>query len=194
MRRLSETDRLEAFSDGVMAVIITIMAFEIKSPGGASLSALHKDVPNLLVYVLSFAFVGIYWNNHHHLLHAAKSINGGILWANLHLLFWLSLAPFATAWLGQNFRAPEPVALYGVILLMAGVAYYILTRALIRHEGQDSALARFIGRDRKGVISVVVYAVAIPLAFSRPWIADSLYVLVAILWLCPDPRIEKHLR
>ena len=187
-------NRLEAFSDGVFAVIITIMVLEMKVPAQTTFAALRAALPGFLSYVLSFVYIGIYWNNHHHLLHAAKSINGGILWANLHLLFWLSLAPFATAWLGQNFRAPEPVALYGVILLMAGVAYYILTRALIRHEGQDSALARFIGRDRKGVISVVVYAVAIPLAFSRPWIADSLYVLVAILWLCPDPRIEKHLR
>jgi len=185
--------RLEAFSDGVFAVIITIMVLEIKVPARTSFAALRPVFPVFLSYVLSFIYVGIYWNNHHHLLQAARSINGGILWANLHLLFWLSLAPFATAWLGADFRASEPVALYGVVLLFAGVAYFILTRSLIRLHGKDSALAHSIGRDRKGAISVVAYAIAIPLAFVRPWIACGLYILVAVMWLCPDPRIEKNL-
>jgi uncharacterized membrane protein len=185
--------RMEAFSDGVFAVIITIMVLEMKVPTQTSFAALRSVLAVFLSYVLSFVYVGIYWNNHHHLLQATKSINGGILWANLHLLFWLSLAPFATAWLGQNFRASEPVALYGVVLLFAGIAYFILTRCLIRLHGEDSALAHSIGRDRKGTISVIAYAIAIPLAFVRPWIACCLYILVAAMWLCPDPRIEKSL-
>ncbi len=186
-------NRLEAFSDGVFAVIITIMVLEMKVPAQTNFAALRTALPGFLSYALSFIYIGIYWTNHHHLLHAAKSINGGILWANLHLLFWLSLAPFATAWLGENFHAPEPVALYGVVLLLSGVAYYILTRCLIHHEGQDSTLARSIGSDRKGLISLLAYAIAISLAFVRPAVASSFYVLVAIMWLIPDPRIEKHL-
>jgi uncharacterized membrane protein len=184
--------RLEAFSDGVFAVIITIMVLNMKVPSDTTLTALRSVVPVFLSYVLSFVYVGIYWNNHHHLLHASERVSGGVLWANLHLLFWLSLAPFATAWMGEDFEAPAPVALYGVVLLFAGIAYFILTKCLIRQHGKDSALAVSIGRDRKGTISVTVYLVAIPLAFARPWIACCCYVLVAIMWLLPDRRIEKH--
>jgi uncharacterized membrane protein len=147
-----------------------------------------------LSYVLSFIYVGIYWNNHHHLLHASEKVSGGILWANLHLLFWLSLAPFVTAWLGENPRAPVPVALYGAVLLFAGVAYFILTKSLIHRHGMDSRLAISIGSDRKGIASVTVYTAAIPLAFVRPWIACTCYVLVAVMWLLPDPRIERNIR
>ncbi len=186
-------DRLEAFSDGVFAVIITIMVLEMKSPHGTSLAALRPVLPVFFSYVLSFIYVGIYWNNHHHLLHAAQHVTGGILWANLHLLFWLSLTPFTTAWMGENHFAPWTVALYGVILLFAGTAYYILTKMLIAHHGKDSTLATSIGTDRKGKVSVVVYATAIPLSFVRPWIAFACYVMVAVMWLLPDPRIEKAL-
>ncbi len=186
-------DRLEAFSDGVFAVIITIMVLEMKSPHGTSLAALRPVLPVFFSYVLSFIYVGIYWNNHHHLLHAAQHVSGGILWANLHLLFWLSLTPFTTAWMGENHFAPWTVALYGVILLFAGTAYYILTKMLIAHHGKDSTLATSIGSDRKGKVSVVVYATAIPLSFVRPWIAFACYVMVAVMWLLPDPRIEKAL-
>lgn len=186
-------DRLEAFSDGVFAVIITIMVLEMKSPHGTSLAALRPVLPVFFSYVLSFIYVGIYWNNHHHLLHAAQHVSGGILWANLHLLFWLSLTPFTTAWMGENHFAPWTVALYGVILLFAGTAYYILTKVLIAHHGKDSTLATSIGSDRKGKVSVVVYATAIPLSFVRPWIAFACYVMVAVMWLLPDPRIEKAL-
>jgi uncharacterized membrane protein len=185
--------RMEAFSDGVFAVIITIMVLEMKPPQGASLASLQSVVPVFFSYVLSFVFVGIYWNNHHHLLQATKHVAGPILWANLHLLFWLSLTPFVTAWMGNNHFAPWPVALYGAVLLLAGTAYYILTKALIAHHGKDSTLARSIGSDRKGRISLVVYALAIPLSFKQPWIAFALYVMVAIMWLIPDPRIEKTL-
>jgi uncharacterized membrane protein len=185
--------RLEAFSDGVFAVIITIMVLNMKVPEQTTFVALRAVVPVFLSYVLSFVYVGIYWNNHHHLLHASQRVSGGILWANLHLLFWLSLAPFATAWLGENFDAPAPVAVYGVVLLFAGIAYFILTKRLIHQHGKASALAVSIGRDRKGVISVTVYAVAIPLALLRPWIACCCYVLVAVMWLLPDRRIEKQL-
>ena len=183
---------MEAFSDGVFAVIITIMVLEMKVPAGTSLAALRPVLPVFLSYVLSFVYVGIYWNNHHHLLHASQRVTGGVLWANLHLLFWLSLAPFATAWMGQNFNAPAPVALYGVVLLFAGIAYYILTRSLVRHHEKDSALAVSVGRDRKGIASVVIYAIAIGLALVWPWAGCVGYALVAILWLLPDPRIEKH--
>ena len=186
-------DRLEAFSDGVFAVIITIMVLEMKSPHGTSLAALRPVLTVFFSYVLSFIYVGIYWNNHHHLLHAAQHVTGGILWANLHLLFWLSLTPFTTAWMGENHFAPWTVALYGVILLFAGTAYYILTKMLIAHHGKDSTLATSIGSDRKGKVSVVVYATAIPLSFVRPWIAFACYVMVAVMWLLPDPRIEKAL-
>ena len=186
--------RLEAFSDGVFAVIITIMVLEMKVPTETSFVALRSVVPVFLSYVLSFVYVGIYWNNHHHLLHAAQRVSGGVLWANLHLLFWLSLAPFATAWLGENPHAPEPVAVYGAVLLGAGIAYYILTKTLLRRHAKDSALAVSVGSDRKGMVSVVIYAAAIPLAFVRPWLSCGLYVLVAIMWLCPDPRIERNVQ
>jgi uncharacterized membrane protein len=184
--------RLEAFSDGVLAVIITIMVLEMKSPRGTTLAALKPVIPALLTYVLSFVYVGIYWNNHHHLLHATQRVNGSTLWANLHLLFWLSLIPFTTAWMGENHFEAWPVAVYGIVLLLAGVAYFILARALINLHGHDSFLATSIGRDRKGKISIAIYAAAIPLAFVKPWIAGLFYVAVAIIWLSPDPRIEKR--
>lgn len=186
--------RMEAFSDGVIAVIITIMVLEMKSPHGTSLTALWPVVPVFLTYVLSFVYVGIYWNNHHHLLHAVQHVEGGILWANLHLLFWLSLIPFATAWMGENHFAPWPVALYGVVLLFAGAAFVVLTKKLISHHGKDSKLAASIGNDKKGKLSVAIYAAAIPLSFVQPWIACACYALVAIVWLIPDPRIERTLR
>jgi len=183
--------RMEAFSDGVLAVIITIMVLEMKSPRGITLAALAPALSVFLSYVLSFVNLGIYWNNHHHLLHATQRVNGETLWANLHLLFWLSLIPFTTAWMGENHFASWPVAVYGIVLLLAGAAYFILTRALIDLHGRDSTLAISIGRDRKGKISIAIYAVAIPLAFVRPWIAGTGYVIVAIMWLIPDPRIER---
>ena len=185
--------RLEAFSDGVLAVIITIMVLEMKSPNGTSLAALRPVIPVLLTYVLSFVYIGIYWNNHHHLLHATQRVNGATLWANLHLLFWLSLVPFATAWMGENRFDSWPVAVYGIVLLLAAIAYFILTRALISLHGESSTLATSIGRDRKGKISIAIYAAAIPLAFAKPWIAGSCYVIVAIMWLIPDPRIERRI-
>jgi uncharacterized membrane protein len=185
--------RLEAFSDGVIAVIITIMVLELKVPRGANIADLLPVLPVLLTYVVSFVFIGIYWNNHHHMLHAVHSVNGGILWANLHLLFWLSLVPFVTAWAGQNYRAARPVALYGGVLLMCGVAYYFLERALIAHEGEDSPLARALGRDVKGKASLGIYVIAILCSFINPWISIALYVVVAVMWFVPDPRIEKTL-
>lgn len=185
--------RMEAFSDGVFAVIITIMVLEMKPPRGTSLASLQPVLPVFLSYLLSFVYVGIYWNNHHHLLQAAKHVAGGILWANLHLLFWLSLTPFVTAWMGENHFAPWPVALYGLVLLFAGAAYFILTKMLVAHHGKDSTLARSIGRDRKAKLSLVVYAAAIPLSFSEPWIACACYVMVAIIWFLPDRRIERTL-
>jgi uncharacterized membrane protein len=185
--------RLEAFSDGVIAIIITIMVLELKVPHGADLTALRPLIPVFISYVLSFVYVGIYWNNHHHMLHACGTVNGRILWANLHLLFWLSLIPFVTGWMGENHFDTVPVALYGAVLLMAGVAYYILAQALIALHGSNSALAAAVGRDRKGILSVVIYAVAIPLAFVNSWIAFALYVLVATLWVLPDRRIERQL-
>jgi uncharacterized membrane protein len=184
--------RLEAFSDGVIAIIITIMVLELKVPHGAELSALRELVPVFLSYVLSFVFMGIYWNNHHHLLQAVHHVDGRILWANLHLLFWLSLVPFVTAWMGENF-APWPVALYGVVMVFAGVAYLILTRMLIARHGPDSALGRAIDRDLKGKASVILYAAAIPLAFVSRGLSCSVYVLVAVIWLVPDKRIERTL-
>lgn len=186
-------NRMEAFSDGVIAIIITVMVLELKTPQEATLAALRPLVPVLLCYVLSFVFLGIYWSNHHHLLHAIAHVDGRVLWANLHLLFWLSLIPFVTAWMGENRFATWPVAFYGVVLLCAAVAYFILTRALIALHGRDSVLATAVGRDRKGKISIVAYLAAIPLAFVNPWISCALYVLVAILWLIPDRRIEKTL-
>jgi uncharacterized membrane protein len=185
--------RLEAFSDGVLAILITIMVLDLKVPQGTDVSALRPLIPVVLSYVLSFVFLGIYWNNHHHLLQAVRQVNGRILWANLHLLFWLSLIPFVTGWMGSNHFAAWPVALYGAVLLCAGGAYFILTRTLIAHHGRDSALATAVGRDVKGKISVGCYAVAIPLAFVRAWLACALYVLVAVLWLIPDRRIEQTL-
>jgi uncharacterized membrane protein len=186
--------RLEAFSDGVVAIIITIMVLELRVPHGAELSSLRPLLPVFLSYVLSFVFVGIYWSNHHHLLQAVKQVNGRILWANLHLLFWLSLIPFVTAWMGENHFAAWPVALYGVVLLCAGIAYFILTRALLNLHGKESALAIALGADFKGKISVIICAVAIPLAFVHPLLAGALYVLIAAMWLVPDRRIESTLK
>jgi uncharacterized membrane protein len=176
-----------------MAIIITIMVLEFKVPHGDDLAALRPLVPVFLSYVLSFVMMGIYWNNHHHLLQAARQVSGGILWANMHLLFWLSLTPFVTGWMGENHFAPWPVALYGVVLLFAGFAYFVLTRTLISHHGQESALATAVGSDVKGKISLAVYLVAVPLAFVSAWIACALYVLVAVVWLIPDRRIERSL-
>ncbi len=184
--------RLEAFSDAVIAIAITIMVLELKVPQGADWAALRPIVPVLLTYALSFVFLGIYWNNHHHMLHAADRINGKILWANLHLLFWLSLVPFVTGWVGESHFAPLPTAVYGGVLLLAGVAYLILTTAIIALHGPSSRLATAVGRDTKGKLSAVLYAVAIPLAFANPWIA--IYVFVSLLWLIPDRRIESTLR
>jgi uncharacterized membrane protein len=188
-----KTGRLEAFSDGVLAIIITIMVLELKVPHGASLSALLPLWPVIISYVISFVYIGIYWNNHHHLMHAANSVNGAVMWANLHLLFWLSLVPFVTGWMGENHFAALPVALYGGVLLMSGVAYYILAQALIGHHGQGSILAKAIGRDAKGLVSLVMYGLAIPLTFVERWAALAMYVAVAIIWLIPDRRIEKHI-
>jgi uncharacterized membrane protein len=184
---------MEAFSDGVIAIIITIMVLELKVPHGTDLSALQPLIPVLLSYVLSFVYIGIYWNNHHHMLQAAGKVNGPILWANLHLLFWLSLVPFVTGWMGENHFSALPVALYGALLFMAGVAYFILARALAAHHGKDSKLALAIGKDTKGFVSVVIYAVAILLSFLSTWIALGLYVLVALIWLVPDRRFERVL-
>ena len=185
--------RMEAFSDGVLAIIITIMVLEMKVPHEANLAALRPLIPVFLSYVLSFIYLGIYWNNHHHLLQAVRQVNGRILWANLHLLFWLSLFPFVTGWMGENHFATVPVAIYGAVLMMAGIAYSILARALISHHGKDSTLAMALGRDFKGKISVLFYAVAIPLAFVHSWFACAIYILVAVMWLIPDRRIEKTL-
>lgn len=185
---------MEAFSDGVLAIIITIMVLELKVPHATNLGALKPLIPVFLSYVLSFVFLGIYWSNHHHLLQAIKHVDGRVLWANLHLLFWLSLIPFVTGWMGENHFAAESVALYGVIFLCAAVAYYILTRALIALHGTESALAAAVGADVKGKTSVVIYLVAIPLSFVHSLIACALYVLVAVMWLVPDRRIEKILK
>src|SRR2546426_4037693 len=187
------TGRVEAFSDGVIAILITIMVLEFKVPASPDLAALRPLVPVFLTYVLSFVVVGIYWNNHHHLLRAAEHVDGRVLWANLHLLFWLSLVPFVTGWMDENHFAPVTVAAYGVVLLGAACAYYILTRALLATHGTDSLLAKALGRDFKGKISVVIYVAGIPLAFVQQWIACALYVLVAAIWLTPDQRFEKLL-
>ena len=184
--------RLEAFSDGVIAIIITIMVLELRVPHGTEPAALAPLAPIFLSYVLSFVYVAIYWNNHHHLLHTARHVTGGILWANLHLLFWLSLVPFVTAWMGENHFEQRPVALYGVVMLMAGVAYYILEITLMRHHGPDSALRAAVGKDVKGMISVVMYGLAIAAAFVNHWISLAIYVAVALMWLIPDRRIEKR--
>jgi uncharacterized membrane protein len=183
--------RLEAFSDGVIAILITIMVLELRVPQGASLSALREVVPSLLSYVLSFVFLGIYWSNHHHLVHLVERVNGGVLWANLHLLFWLSLVPFVTAWMGANHYSAVPTALYGVVMVLAAVAYTILEYSIIAAQGPDSKLASAIGSNRKGVISLVLYIAAIPAAFVQPLISDALFVIVALVWLVPDRRIER---
>ena len=185
--------RLEAFSDGVLAIIITIMVLELKVPHETDLSALSDVLPVFLSYVLSFIYIGIYWNNHHHLLHTVSKVNGGLLWANLNLLFWLSLFPFATGWMGENHFAAVPTALYGVVLLLAAIAYWILQRVIMRNQGENSLLARAVGTDFKGKSSPVFYALAIPAAFVSPWLSNLLYVLVALMWLVPDHRIEKVL-
>jgi uncharacterized membrane protein len=186
-------NRLEAFSDGVIAIIITIMVLELKVPHGEGIDALKPLVPVLLSYVLSFVFVGIYWNNHHHMLHAADRVTGAILWANLHLLFWLSLIPFVTGWMGENHFGAMPVALYGVVLLLSGLAYTILQLTIIAAQGANSRLKHAVGGDRKGKASIVSYAIAIPFAFWSPWISMGIYVLVALVWLVPDRRIERLL-
>jgi uncharacterized membrane protein len=185
--------RLEAFSDGVLAIIITIMVLELKVPHGADLAALTPLLPSFLSYVLSFIYLGIYWNNHHHMLHATRRVSGSILWANLHLLFWLSVVPFVTGWMGENGFAPAPTALYGAVLLLAAIAYWILQRAIIAGQGDSSLLAKAVGRDLKGKLSPVLYLIAIPSAFISQWISAALYVLVALIWLIPDRRIERVL-
>ena len=184
-------ERLSGFSDGVIAIIITIMVLELKVPHGGDLEALKSSLPVFLSYVLSFLYVAIYWNNHHHLLHTCKRVNGAILWANTHLLFWLSLIPFATAWLGENHVAALPTALYGVALLMPAIAYFLLQTAIVRVNGADSSLARALGADLKGKISPLIYIAGIALAFVNPWFSIALYVLVALIWLIPDRRIER---
>lgn len=195
---LMQKNRLEAFSDGVIAIIITIMVLDLRPPGGIDLKALElKSLPaNFSSYLLSFIYVGIYWNNHHHMLHATKSVNGSILWANLHLLFWLSLFPFATGWIGESWLekhqlASVPVAVYGIVLLMAAIAYLILQLAIVRKEGRHAMLAAAIGSDWKGKLSLLLYLCAIPLAFVSPWISGALFVSVAVIWFVPDRRIER---
>ena len=185
--------RLEAFSDGVMAVLITIMVLELKAPHGTDLEALRPLLPTFLVYVLSFINLAIYWNNHHHMLQVTRRISGGVLWPNLHLLFWLSLIPFTTSWMGENQFAAVPTALYGVVLLCCAIAWWILQNCIVSVEGPQSALAAALGRDRKAKASLAMYVAAIPLAFVRPWIADALYVTVALVWLVPDRRMESRL-
>jgi uncharacterized membrane protein len=185
--------RLEAFSDGVIAIIITIMVLELKVPHGTTLDVLVPLVPVFLSYLLSFIYVGIYWNNHHHMLHAVTQVDGRILWANLHLLFWLSLIPFVTGWVGENHFEAVPVAMYGVVLMMCGLAYALLARALVAHHGKQSPLALALGKDRKGLASVVLYALAVPLSLLHAWIGMAIYVGVAVLWFIPDRRIEARL-
>jgi uncharacterized membrane protein len=187
------TGRLEAFSDGVIAIIITIMVLEMKVPHGDALSDLVTLLPVFLSYVLSFVYVGIYWNNHHHMLHATTTVTGPILWANLHLLFWLSLFPFATGWMGENHFSALPTALYGVVLLMAAIAYYLLQLAIIRSQGRDSILKKAVGRDWKGKLSPVLYITAIVATLLTPWISEGIFVAAALIWLIPDRRIEKVL-
>ena len=188
-----EKARLEAFSDGVIAIIITIMVLALKLPHGADMLSLKPLLPVFLSYVMSFLYVGIYWNNHHHMLHAVKKVNGGILWANLHLLFWLSLVPFVTNWLGENHISSIPVALYGLVLLMAALAYWVLQHLIIVSQGADSTLAKAVGRDIKGKLSLALYAIAIAVSFYLPWASIGLYVSVALMWIVPDRRIEQML-
>jgi len=185
--------RLEAFSDGVVAIIITIMVLEMKVPHGADIAALRPLAPVFISYVLSYVYVGIYWTNHHHLLHAVDRVNGNILWWNLHLLFWLSQVPFVTGWMGENHFAALPTAIYGGVLLMAAIAYYILVRAILADHGPESRVAKALGRDFKGKVSVLIYVVAVPTAFVNRWVAGALYVLVALIWFVPDRRIETRL-
>jgi len=187
-------NRLEAFSDGVIAIIITIMVLELRVPHGTEISELFSLIPVLFSYALSFIFVGIYWNNHHHMLHASNTVNGYILWANLHLLFWLSLVPFVTGWMGENHFAKATVALYGVVLFMSGLAYYILSQCLVSLNGKNSTLGKAIGHDRKGIISLFLYASAVALSFVEPTIALAIYIFVAIMWFLPDRRIEKQIK
>jgi uncharacterized membrane protein len=187
------TGRLEAFSDGVLAIIITIMVLEMKVPHGADFAALRPLTAVFLSYVLSFVYLGIYWNNHHHMMHAVHRVSGPLLWANLHLLFWLSLVPFVTGWMGENHFAPAPVALYGFVLLMAAIAYAIMVRAALRVEGPDSQFAEAIGRDRKGNISLALYVIGIVASFFQVWIAGTAFIAVALIWLIPDQRIERVL-
>ncbi len=187
-------DRLAAFSDGVIAIIITIMVLELKVPHGADWATLRGVAPNFVAYVLSFVYLAIYWNNHHHLLHTVTRVDGLILWANSHLLFWLSLIPAATGWMGENFLAPVPTAVYGVSLLMPAIAYYLLQRAIVHQQGGHSVLASALGRDVKGKISPLLYAAAVALAFVDAWLSIAIYALVAVMWLIPDRRIEKALR
>jgi len=186
--------RLEAFSDGVVAILITIMVLELKVPHSAGWQALRPMLPTFLAYLMSFVFLGIYWNNHHHMLHAATRINGKILWANLHLMFWLSLVPFVTGWMGENHRESAPTAAYGLVLLFAAIAYTILQKAIIAVQGPGSKLAEAVGDDSKGKASALLYVAAVPLSYVRPWIADAIYVFVAMMWLVPDPRIEARLK
>ena len=185
--------RLEAFSDAVIAILITIMVLELKIPHGADLESVRPLLPVFLTYVLSFVYLGIYWNNHHHMFQATERINGKILWANMHLLFWLSLIPFATGWMGENHFAPLPTAVYGVVLLLAAVSYTILQTLIIAHQGEHSKLEDAVGRDMKGKLSMALYIIAIPLAFLNQWVSDGLYVLVALIWLVPDRRIESKM-
>ena len=184
--------RLEAFSDGVIAILITIMVLEIHVPQGGDLAALRPLLPTFLAYVMSFVYIGIYWNNHHHMFHVVQRVSGGVLWANLHLLFWLSLVPFITNWMGDNHADALPTAIYGGVLLMAAIAYTILQNTILAHEGPDSMLARAVGHDWKGKLSLACYITAIPLAFLSRWLADALYVTVALMWLVPDQRIESR--
>jgi uncharacterized membrane protein len=186
--------RLEAFSDGVIAIIITIMVLELKIPHGESIEALRLLLPVFVSYAFSFIFVGIYWNNHHHLMHTVQKVSASVLWANLHLLFWLSLVPFVTGWMGEHSLDPWPVAIYGVVLVCCGFAYFVLTRALLATHDSQSPLALALGKDIKGKMSLVIYLVAIPLAFTQVWIAYALYALVALMWLVPDRRMERVLR
>jgi uncharacterized membrane protein len=184
--------RLEAFSDGVIAILITIMVLELRTPHGDDLEALRPLLPVFLTYVLSFVFLGIYWNNHHHLLHLTERINGKILWANLHLLFWLSLVPFVTGWMGENHFAPLPTAGYGTVMLLAGIAYLILQKTIVAHQGSHSKLAAALAKDVKGPASAALYAIAIAMAFVRQWISHAIYVFIALMWLVPDRRIESQ--
>jgi len=188
------SNRLEAFSDGVLAIIITIMVLEMKVPHGTDMEAIKPLLPVFGSYVLSFIYIGIYWNNHHHMMHTVEKVSGGILWANLHLLFWLSLIPFVTGWVGENHFAKLPMAFYGVVLLMAAIAYFILQNRILAVQGKDSLLAKAVGKDLKGKASPIFYIVAIIASFFNPWIAGALYILVAFMWLIPDKRIETNFK